>query len=58
MMLFFFPFFLQTRSILRSYGTQVEALLSRCCHIYTHLGILIAGEVEKKGKTEILVNVW
>ena len=36
------------RSILCSYGNQLETLLSNCSHTFTHLGILIAGEVEEK----------
>ena len=35
-------------SILCSYGNQVEASLSSCGHTCTHLGILIAEEVEEK----------
>ena len=35
-------------SILCSYGNQVKTSLSSCCHTCTHLGILIAGEVERK----------
>ena len=46
------------RSILRSYGNQVETSLSSCRRACTHLGILIAGEVQKKGKTEKFVHVW
>ena len=45
----------QARSILCSYGNQVETSLSSCHHTCTHLGILIAGEVEKKEKLKYLI---
>ena len=45
----------QARSILCSYENQVETSLSSCRHTCTHLGILIAGEVEKKEKLKYLL---
>ena len=44
----------QARSILCSYGNQVETSLSSCRHGWTHLRIHIAGEVEKKEKLKNL----
>ena len=38
----------QARSILCSYRNKVETSLSSCGDTCTHLGILIAGEVEEK----------
>ena len=38
-----------------SYGNQVETSLSSCRHTCTHLGILIAGEVEKMEKLKNLL---
>ena len=38
----------QSRSILCSYGNEVETSLSSCPHTCTHLGIVLAGEVEEK----------
>ena len=48
---------LQARSILRSCENQVEATFSSCQHIYTHLSILIAGEVEEKEELKNLL-MW
>ena len=45
----------QARSILCSYGNQVETSLSSCDHTCTHLGILIAGEVEEKEELKNLM---
>ena len=47
----------QARSILCSYGSQVETLLSSCHHTCTHLGILIAGEAEEKEELKNLL-MW
>ena len=47
----------QARSILCSYGNQVETSLSSCCHTYTHLGILIAGEAKEKEELKNLL-MW
>ena len=41
--------------ILCSYGNQVKTSLSSCSHTCTHLGILIAGEVENKEKLKNLL---
>ena len=43
------------RSILCSYEDQVETSLSNCRHTCTHLGILIAEEVERKEKRKNLL---
>ena len=45
----------QARSVLFSYEDQVETSLSNCRHTCTHLGILIAGEVERKEKRKNLL---
>ena len=45
----------QARSILCSYGNQVETSLSSCRPTCTHLGILIPGEVERKEKLKNLL---
>ena len=47
----------QARSILCSYGNQVETLLSSCGYTCTHLGILIAGIVEEKEELKNLL-MW
>ena len=47
----------QARSILCSYGNQAETSLSSCCHTYTHLGILIAGEAKEKKELKNLL-MW
>ena len=47
----------QACSILCSYGNQVETSLSSCGHTYTHLGILIVGEVEEKEDLKNL-SIW
>ena len=47
----------QARSILCSYGNQVETSLSSCGHTCTHLGILIAGEVAEKQELKNLL-MW
>ena len=44
----------QTRSILCSYGNQVETSLSSCGNTCTHLGIPRAGEVEEKEELKSL----
>ena len=44
----------QALSYLCSKGNQVETSLSSCRHTCTDLGILIAGEVEKKEKLKNL----
>ena len=38
-------------------GIQVGTSLSSCCHTCTHLGILIAGEVEEKQELKNLL-MW
>ena len=45
----------QARSILCRYENQVETSLSSCGHARTHLGILIAGEVEEKEELKKLM---
>ena len=45
----------QARSILCSYGDQVETSLSSCRHTCTYLDILIAGEVERKEELKNLL---
>ena len=45
------------RSMLCSYGNQVETSLSSCCHTYTRLGILIAGEAKEKEELKNLL-MW
>ena len=47
----------QVRSILCSYGNQVETALSSCGYTCTHLGILIAGQVEEKEEPKNLL-MW
>ena len=47
----------QARSILCSYENQVETSLSCCRHTCTHVGILIAGEVEGKEELKKLL-MW
>ena len=47
----------QARSILCSYGNRVETSLSSCGHTFTHLGILVAGEVEEKEELKNLL-MW
>ena len=47
----------QVRSILCSYGNQVETSLSSFGHTCTHLGILTAGEVEEKKELKKIANV-
>ena len=47
----------QARSILSSHRNQVETSLSSSVHTCTDLDILIAGEMEEKGRTGKLVNV-
>ena len=45
----------QPRSVLCSYGHQVETSLSSCGSTCTHLGILIAGELEEKEEMKNLL---
>ena len=45
----------QARSILCSYENQVGTSLSRCGHTCTHLGILIAGELEEEEELKNLL---
>ena len=47
----------QARSILCSYGNQVETSLSSCGYTCTYLGILIAGIVEEKEQLKNLL-MW
>ena len=46
----------QPRSILCSYGNQVETSSSSCGHTYNDLGIPIAGEVEENEELKTLLN--
>ena len=47
----------QARSILRSYGNQVQISLSSCGYTCSNLGILIAGEVGEKEELKNLL-IW
>ena len=38
-----------------NYGYQSETSLSNCCHTYTRLGILIAGEAKEKEELKNLL---